>query len=64
MRCRQLRISMWRHEAARVYDTIIIHVRALDAAGWGDMGFCHSPINSINGKMHDDLQTFKHSRTS
>jgi len=34
-RCRQLRISMWRHEAARVYITVIFHVRALDAAVGG-----------------------------
>ena len=35
-RCRQLRFSMWRHEAARVYDSTIFHVRALDAAEGGD----------------------------
>jgi hypothetical protein len=46
-RCRHPRISMWRHEAAHVYVTIIFHVRAsachsgfstagrLDAAGSG-----------------------------
>jgi len=33
---------MWRHEAARVYDTVIIHVRALDAAGGG--GYVSSRI--------------------
>jgi len=42
-----MKAAMWRHEAARVYDVIIFHVRApacpsrarksgrLDAAGWG-----------------------------
>lgn len=31
--------AVWRHEAARVYDFIILHVRALDAAEGGQSEF-------------------------
>jgi hypothetical protein len=42
---------MWRHVAARVDDTIIIHVRALDAAVRRGMEQCLCEVQKLEMQM-------------